>query len=96
MINYNSTIEDVKNEFNVEDGIIKDLGMFEGEAPLAPILWQQVMNGFEDDLTFYDGGEVYIINIREDLAEQCNLEEGLTFVLRQDINGFVLVEEMDK
>lgn len=61
------TREDILSEYNVdENGTIKDLGKFEGEALYVPYFWDAYLNGCADS----DNGRILTFRITREDREQ--------------------------
>jgi len=77
-------------QYTVENGIIQNLGKFQGEAEYIPYFWS--MNEFAINLSFVNGAEVYCTQIQEtDVAVSSKLASlvGQWVCMEESENGFV-------
>lgn len=78
--------KDVLDQYEVEDGVIRSPGKFEGEAVFVPYLWEVYLNGGATE----DDGEIITIDIDDDDRQM--FPELLTVVrayLEESSTGFV-------
>ena len=89
-------LKGIREEYDIQGGIIRNPGRFEGECEWVPYFWELALNGDGEDLSDYDeSGEVvgcfitrFVVDYEE--ADAFGLECGATVVVRQDPQGFVV------
>lgn len=74
------------NEYEVENGIIRSPGKFEGEPVYAPYFWDAYLNGMADD---DDGSELLFYVSDEDRKLFPDLHDVSHVYLRETSDGFV-------
>jgi hypothetical protein len=78
--------KDVLDQYEVEEGVIRSPGKFEGEAVYVPYLWEIYLNGGATE----DDGETITIEIdADDRLKFPELEQVVRAYLEQDSTGFV-------
>ena len=78
--------EDVFEHYEVEDGVIRSPGKFEGEAVYVPYLWEVYLNGGAAE----DDGETITIDVEDDDRKEFpELDTVVRAYLEEDSNGFV-------
>jgi hypothetical protein len=85
----------MSDEYTVRDGIITDLGKFEGEPLYVPAFWEHVLDGFGD--THYDGDtatDFFVVN-DEDRRVFPGLADVYGLALWETTHGFVECETFD-
>jgi len=76
----------IESEYHIENGIIQNLGQFEGEALYVPYFWDAYLNGCADR----DDGKVIGFDLtKEDKAMFPELKGRRTVKLYQRSDGFV-------
>ena len=94
-------VQNIREEYDVVDGIIRDPGKFECEPEWVPYYWDLVMNGEGEDVAEYtDDGEIageiaYRFTVDSDEADAFGLECGATVEVFQDSQGFVIGTVVD-
>ena len=89
-------LKDIREEHDIQGGIIRNPGRFEGECEWVPYYWELVLNGEGDDLSDYDesgeivGGIVSRFVVDSEEADAFGLECGATVEIFQDSQGFVI------
>ena len=90
MLDYNSTKNDIEEQYKIEGSIIKSLGKFEGEQYFVPVLWEYVSNSFTRTVFLTKNTQADIITIDIGLAERFDeLTEGDKYLLEETDQGFV-------
>ena len=100
-MNPHEFIQDIREGYDVLDGIIRNPGKFEGECEWVPYYWELVMNGEGEDLAEYDeAGEIvdgvvsrFVVDSEE--ADAFGLECGATVEIFEDSQGFVIGTVME-
>lgn len=78
--------KDVLDQYEVEDGVIRSPGKFEGEAIFVPYLWEVYLNGGATE----DDGEIITIDIDDDDRQVFpELNTVVRAYLEQSSTGFV-------
>lgn len=88
-------VQNIREEYDVVDGIIRNPGKFECEPEWVPYYWELVLNGDGEDVTEYDeeGDPVgcfatrFMVDYEE--SEVFGLECGARVEVSQDSQGFV-------
>ena len=95
-MNPHEFLKDIREEYDIQGGIIRNPGRFEGECEWVPFYWELALNGEGDDLSDYDdngeiiGGIVSRFVVDSDEADAFGLECGATIEVSQDSQGFVI------
>lgn len=80
------TREEIELDYDIEDGIIRSPGKFEGEPIYVPYFWQLGLEGFADD----DDGDEFVFDLGpEELQMWPELGDGRRLTLSEDSSGFV-------
>lgn len=80
------TREEIEQEYNVVDGVIKNAGKFEGEPIYAPYFWDLGLQGFADD----DDGKVFTFKITKEDRQQFEELKGIRKVyIQESQTGFI-------
>ena len=93
--------QNIREEYDVVDGIIRNPGRFEGEREWVPYYWELAMNGEGEDVAEYtDDGEIageiaFRFTVDSDEADAFGLECGATVEVFQDSQGFVIGTVME-
>ena len=88
--------QNIREEYDVVDGIILNPGKFECECEWVPYYWELAMNGEGEDVAEYtDDGEIageiaFRFTVDSDEADAFGLECGATVEVFQDSQGFVI------
>ena len=81
------TREEIEREYQVENGIIRSPGKFEGEAVYVPYFWDIYLDGFADE----DDGTTLIFNVSvDDKKHFPELRKRKVVKLYQRDDGFVV------
>ena len=89
-------VQNIREEYDVKDGIIQNPGKYELEHVWVPYYWDLALDGDgEDELD--DDGEVLATRFVGDSeeAEAFGLECGATVELFEDSQGFVIGSVLD-
>ena len=95
-MNIKDFVQNIREEYDVEDGIIKNPGKFECEPEWVPYYWELSMNGEGEDVSEYDeegdpvGCFVTRFTVDSEEADAFGLECGATVEIYQDSQGFVI------
>lgn len=80
------TRQDIERDYDVENGIIRSLGRFEGEAIYVPYFWEVYLDGFASD----DDGQHIMFEVTDEDREQFPELVGRKWVtLYESETGFV-------
>lgn len=89
-------LKDIREEYDIQGGIIRNPGRFECECEWVPYYWELALNGEGDDLSEYDdngenvGGIVSRFVVDSEEADAFGLECGATVEVFQDSQGYVI------
>ena len=89
-------VQNIREEYDVADGIIRNPGRFECECEWVPYYWELAMNGEGEDVSEYDGeGDpvgCFVTRFTVDYEESdvFGLECGAMVEVFQDSQGFVI------
>ena len=89
-------LKDIREEYDIQDGVIRNPGRFECECEWVPYYWELALNGEGDDLSEYDdngeidGVAVYRFVVDYEEAEAFGLECGAKIEVCQDSQGYVI------
>lgn len=95
-MNPHEFLKDIREEYDIRGGIIRNHGRFECECEWVPYYWELALNGEGDDLSEYDdngeiiGGIVSRFVVDSEEADAFGLECGATVEVFQDSQGFVI------
>lgn len=89
-------VQNIREEYDVRDGIIQNPGKFEYEPEWVPYYWELALNGDGEDVSEYsDEGEVagcfasrFTVDYEE--SDAFGLECGAMVEVSQDSQGFVI------
>ena len=94
-------VQNIREVYDVRDGIIQNPGKFECEPEWVPYYWELAMNGEGEDVAEYtDDGEIageiaFRFTVDPDEADAFGLECGATVEVSQDSQGFVIGTVME-
>ena len=89
-------LKDIRKKYDIQGGIIRNPGRFEGECEWVPFYWELAMNGEGDDLSDYDesgeavGGIVSRFVVDYEEADAFGLECSATVEIFEDSQGYVI------
>ena len=94
-------VQNIREEYDVKDGIIQNPGKFECEPEWVPYYWELALDGEGEDVSEYnDDGEVvdgfasrFTVDYEE--SEVFGLECGAMVEVFQDSQGFVIGTVME-
>ena len=94
-------VQNIREEYDVKDGIIQNPGKFECEPEWVPYYWDLALNGEGEDVSEYgDEGELigcfatrFTVDCEE--SDAFGLECGATVEVFQDSQGFVIGSVME-
>lgn len=95
-MNPHEYLEDIREEYDIQGGIIRNPGRFECECEWVPYYWELALEGEGDDLSDYDnngeivGGIVSRFVVDSEEADAFGLECGAAIEVFQDSQGFVI------
>ena len=94
-MNIKDFVQNIREEYDVKDGIIQNPGKFEFEPEWVPYYWELVVNGEGDDFSDYDasgeiaGGIVSRFVVDSEESDAFGIECGAMVEIFQDSQGFV-------
>ena len=89
-------LKDIREEYDIQDRIIRNPGKFEGECVWVPYYWELALDGDGEDELDDDGEPMatrFVVDHEE--AEAFGLECGATVELFEDSQGFVIGSVLD-
>ena len=94
-------IRNIREEYDVKDGIIQNPGKFECEPEWVPYYWELALDGEGEDVSEYNddgdvvGGFASRFTVDYEESEVFGLECGATVEVFQDSQGFVIGTVME-
>ena len=94
-------VQNIREEYNVVDGIIRNPGKFECEPEWVPYYWELALDGDGEDVSEYDEeGDLvgcfatrFVVDYEE--SDVFGLECGAMVEVFQDSQGFVIGSVLD-
>lgn len=85
------TREQIERDYRVQNGIIRNPGMFEHEPVWLPAFWGLVLDGAADETVYdeYDRPHDVFVVTPEDVAQWPELRDAVRVEVWQDDQGFV-------
>ena len=89
-------VQDIREEYNVVDGIIRNPGKFECEPEWVPYYWDLALDGDGEDVSEYNddrevaGGFASRFTVDCEESDAFGLECGATVEVFEDAQGFVI------
>jgi hypothetical protein len=89
------TRQEVLETYSVRDGVIENLGKFEGEAIFVPAFWDESANGMCNEISFPDGETIYVAELTDNDRKEWPEIDPDTFALlmSESDQGFVTCEQ---
>ena len=94
-------VQNIREEYDVVDGIIRNPGKFECEPEWVPYYWDLALNDEGEDASEYDDEGELIgcfatrFTVDSEEADAFGLECGATVEISQDSQGFVIGTVME-
>ena len=89
-------IRNIREEYDVKDGIIQNPGKFECEPEWVPYYWELALDGEGEDVSEYDDegelidGSATRFTVDHEESDAFGLECGATVEVFEDSQGFVI------